>query len=49
MPNLASITNSADLGPMLLDRHILTLDTLYEAAANLNFTPGWIRRLRPKI
>ena len=47
MSNLAATKSSADLGPMLSDRHILTLDTLYEAAADLNFTPGWIPREKP--
>jgi gentisate 1,2-dioxygenase len=47
MSNLATIRSSADLGPMLSDQHILTLDTLYEAAADLNFTPGWIPREKP--
>jgi gentisate 1,2-dioxygenase len=47
MPNLATTVSSADLGPILSDRPILTLDTLYEAAALLNFTPGWIPRAKP--
>jgi gentisate 1,2-dioxygenase len=40
----AAIVASA---PSLSGRDIPTLDTLYEAAGGLNFTPGWVPRKKP--
>ena len=47
MSNLASI-ESAPISPrMLSDGRISKLEELYEAASDLNFTPGWVPRAKP--
>jgi gentisate 1,2-dioxygenase len=43
----AAMPAVAATAPSLSGRDIPTLDTLYEAAGGLNFTPGWVPRKKP--
>ena len=45
----AAMTAAAVAAPAtgLLGRDIPTLETLYEAAGGVNFTPGWVPRKKP--
>ena len=43
----ATVAAGPALAPGLSGRDIPTLDTLYEAAGERNFTPGWVPRENP--
>jgi gentisate 1,2-dioxygenase len=43
----ATVAAGAAVAPGLSGRDIPTLDTLYEAAGERNFTPGWVPRKNP--
>ena len=47
MSNLASIESTPISPRMLSDGRISKLEDLYEAASDLNFTPGWVPRAKP--
>ena len=42
-----SVATAATASQGLSGRDIPTLDSLYEAAGGVNFTPGWVPRKKP--